>query len=138
MEEKLFEITIPMAKFKRKGKEQLVTLNNTSKWFRYGVTKIKNEYKNLLKEFFISSNPNPPYKELIITYRILRDSKRKLDSDNIIWNIKWFTDVLTETNWLVDDDKVTFTIFPTEYVKDTKETSIKVTVKTKTAPQSSG
>ena len=129
MDSPLFEIVIPVAKYKSKGKMQVISLNNISKWGRFGKTKIKNEYKDLLKEFFIPTNQKEPYKKLNITFHILRENRRKFDADNIVFNIKWFIDSLTETKWLIDDDKVTFTVVPAEYVENLTEMQLKVVVK---------
>jgi len=125
----LFEIVIPLAKYKAKGKEQLCSLNNYSKWGRFAKTKIKTEYKELLKEFYIPTNNNKPYRNLEIEFQILRHNKRKVDADNLAFNHKWFIDSLVETSWLTDDDQVTIILVPSKYVANINETQFKIFVR---------
>ena len=123
--ETLFEIVIPLAMWKSKGKSQIISLNNTSRWHRYGATRIKNEYKQLLTDFFIPE-PLSPLRHIHLSYQILRHNKRKLDSDAIAWVTKWFVDTLTDVGWLIDDDQVHFCITPSVFTKGLNETQLRV------------
>lgn len=129
----LFESVIPLARFKSKSKktgkvsEQLCTLNNYSRWGRFGKSEIMTNYKQLLRDFFI---PEPeidePYRHITLEYRIMRHNKRKIDADNLIYNHKWLSDLMQDMGWIVDDDQVTLTIRPSIVVAGIKETQFKV------------
>lgn len=120
---------IPFPYWESKGKKQLISLNNTTRWYRYSHTKIKNGYKDLLKEFFIP-DPKRQYSSLIIEYQVLRHNKRRVDAMNIIaFSDKWFLDSLVETGWLSDDDYCFHIIKPAVYTKDLVETQLRVTVR---------
>jgi len=130
----LFKTVVPLAKFKSKSKktgkvtEQLCTLNNASRWLRYGRAEIKAKYKSLLKEFFI---PEPEdgfraLRSITLEYSILRHNKRKIDTDNLIHNIKWISDLLQDMNWISDDDKVTLIIRPSTHIETLSETQFQL------------
>lgn len=129
----LFKTVVPLAKFKSKSKktgkvtEQLCTLNNFTRWGRFGKAEIKAKYKSLLKNFFI---PEPeidsPLQSITLEYSILRHNKRKIDSDNIIHNIKWISDLLQDMDWISDDDQVTLIIKPSTYISTLSETQFQL------------
>ena len=125
----LFSIVVPLPYWESRGKKQIATLNTTSKWFRYGQKKIKDEYKTILRDFYIPEPPEIPYKSLNITYEILRHNKRKLDGDNLTWAYKWLVDVLTDMKWMVDDDQVYYSVVPSIYTEGLVETQLRVTVR---------
>jgi len=130
----LFKTVVPLAKFKSRSKktgkttEQLCTLNNYSRWGRFGKAEIKAQYKSLIQEFFI---PEPddnaePLGSITLVYSILRHNKRKIDSDNIIHNIKWISDLLQDMGWISDDDQVTLVIRPSIYIQGLSETQFQL------------
>lgn len=128
----LFETVVPLAKFKSKSKttgkvtEQLCTLNNFSRWGRFGKAKIKEEYKQMLQDFFIPEPGGEALDSMIIEFSILRHNKRKIDVDNLIYNQKFILDLLQDMNWLVDDDQVTIIVVPSVYVNGLSETQFRV------------
>ncbi len=125
---KLFSVQIPLAKWKTKKTEQICSLNNTGRWIKFGITKIKNEYKDILRDFYIPDAEHT-YDTCLITYKILRHNKRKVDADGITpWSGKWFQDSLVDTNHLSDDDKVYYAVAPAEYTENLIETQLEVTV----------
>jgi len=130
--ELLFETIVPLAKFTRISKitkkptEQLCTLNNYSRWSKYGLKELKNQYKNLLREFFIPEPEFEPLNNIILDYQILRHNKRKVDVDNVIINQKWISDLLQDMNWISDDDQVTLVLRPSIFHKGISETQFKL------------
>jgi len=126
---------IPLPKFKKGSgrgknktyKEVLVTLNNTSQWIRYSQTKIKNEYKQILREFYFPE-PEKEYEKLTIDYRIIRNSRRTLDKDNVVWALKWIADTLEEIGYIKNDQNVNFRSFDTILDKSSSETLLEIRV----------
>ncbi len=113
----------------RKEFVRLALVNNLQYWYRFQKTEVKNNYKTLLKEFFIP-NPEMEYKSLTIEYRILRHNKRKIDSDAIVFAVKWITDSLCEIGYVKDDDTVTHILIPAEYREGLTETQLEITILT--------
>lgn len=111
-----------------KYRKQVISLNNVGKWLRFHQSKIKNEYKQNLKDFCITPPPAIKYKKLFITFRIYRNNKRILDSDAIGFIVKWTIDAIKEVGWLVDDDQITYIVFPSILNKDLVESEINVSV----------
>jgi len=127
--EPLLDFIMPFPYWESKGKRQLISLNNTHRWFRYGQTKIKNGYKDLLKEFYIPT-PSTKYDSLMIEYEVQRHNKRRVDAMNIVaFADKWFLDSLTETGWLSDDDNCYHMITPARYTPNITETQLRVIVR---------
>jgi len=140
--EKLFSFNIPCPIYegkisKKTGKKskQVVSLNNIHQWLRFHKSKISNEYKNQLKDWYIPENPNPKYESIDIQFELKRHNKRVLDSDNLGIIIKWTIDAIKgEKNdkegskWLIDDDKVFYNVVPAILDETLLETEIKVTV----------
>jgi len=110
-----------------KYKEQVISLNNVAKWHRFHSSKIKNEYKNNLKDFYIPEAINK-YKSLEIHFQLYRHNKRTLDSDNLGFIIKWTIDAIKELNWVEDDDEITYKVNPAILNRDLLETEIEVKV----------
>ena len=123
----LFSIIAPLAKWSSKGKEQLITLNNTSRWHKFSHAKIKNQYKELLKDYYFPE-PKDKYETLHIEYQVLRHNKRRLDADGLSWSYKWAKDTLVDIGWLYDDDKVHYCVVPAKFKEGLTETQIKITV----------
>lgn len=136
----LFEFHTPLPKYK----EQVISLNNINKWYRFQSSKIKNEYKELLKDWYIPT-PDNTYEALYIEFHLYRHNKRTLDSDNLGFIIKWTIDAIKEINWkidttgkkpktiknpgwMIDDDNITYLVKPAILNTDLEETEIKVRV----------
>lgn len=107
--------------------EVLCTLNNVASWIRYSKTKIKNDYKDDLKEYFLPE-PEKIYDSLTIEYRIVRDSEKTLDKDNIVFALKWLADSLQEIGYIKDDKVVNFKSYDTTVNKALPETMYEVRV----------
>lgn len=111
-------------------KQELCSLNNMSKWYRFHKTKIKHEFKLTLGEWFLPLWEDNPYTKAEISYTILRKDGKKLDSDNLTIIYKWLQDYIVEQNYLVDDDHVKVTLNPTQLnVEGEIETSVLVVIK---------
>ena len=126
----LFEFNTPCPKYK----EQVISLNNVSKWLRFHQSKIKNTYKQQLKEWYIPT-PNTRYKKLYVEFHLFRHNKRVLDADNLGFIIKWTLDAIKETEnpklkitWLEDDDQIRYLVEPAILDRELLETEIKVKV----------
>lgn len=130
----LFQTVIPLPKFKSKSKktgivtEQICTLNNHSRWIRWGKTEIKNNYKELLKDFFIPEPEEEPFRKLLLRYTVLRHNKRRIDAMNTMFADKWCLDLMVEMGHLTDDDQCTHIIHPAVYVDNITETMLKLEV----------
>ena len=110
-------------------KKELCSLNNLSRWYRHRKTEIKNEFKQMLGEWFLAEWDENPFTKADISYTILRKDGRKLDSDNLTIIYKWLQDFIVEQNYLVDDDHVRVILNPTQlYVEESVETSVLVTI----------
>ena len=129
----LFTRKIHFPKFKTKSKktgkysEILISLNNIPRWYRWKKSEIKNEYKSMLKEFYIPE-PELKYKTLVLQYRILRHTKTRFDQDNAIFAIKFILDTLEDMQYIDDDRYVNIQSFPTLYDKSLSETMIEIRV----------
>jgi len=110
-------------------KNQLATLNNISKWWKFAQTKMKHKFKTDLSEWSIPIWNDNPFTKAEIEYTILRKDGKKIDSDNLAFPYKWLQDLLVENGYLVDDDKIKVVLNPTElYVSGSIETSVKVKI----------
>jgi hypothetical protein len=115
-----------------------------SKWLRFHSSKIKNEYKNNLKEWYIPT-PEKTFDKLLIEFHLYRHNKRTLDTDNLGFIIKWTIDAIKEINWseewvgnkvnitkkegwMKDDDNVEYNVKPAILDKKLLETVITVKV----------
>jgi hypothetical protein len=129
----ILERRLPLPKKKTKSKktkkitETLCTLNNVTQWIRYSKTKIKNDYKDLLKDFFIPE-PEKQYNALNIQYRIIRDTKRNLDKDNVVFALKWISDTLEDLGYVKNDNVVNFESYDTLYDKQASETMLEIRI----------
>jgi len=131
----IFESVIPIPKFKSKSKktgkitEQLCTLNNYQRWIRWNKTEIKNQYKQLLSDFFIPEPESEPRDKILLHYQVLRHNKRRIDSMNVIaFSDKWCLDLMVDIGHLIDDDKCTHIIEPAIYCDGLNETMLKLKV----------
>ncbi len=126
--EELFSFIIAAPKIGvGKYKNQLPTINNAPIWYRYGKTRIKNDYKEKLTEWFL------PKSELmldsfIIEFSLFRPNGKKLDADALFYIYKWTIDSIVEQGYAKDDNKVKIIINPAILEKKNVETTIKVKV----------
>lgn len=107
-----------------KSKNQYATNNNIPTWYRFQKTKIKNAFKESLREWYVPAT-NHKFDRATITFQILRDSSRKIDADAFgVSAYKWFIDLLVEQGWLKDDDKVRVIQEPVVLNASSNETQI--------------
>lgn len=117
----LFSFSAPCPKYK----EQVVSLNNIGKWYRYNKSKIMNEYKTILKTWHIPE-VEEKLEKAYFSFELKRHNKRVLDSDNLGFIIKWTIDAVKEEEWLLDDNKITYNVIPAIVDRTLKETIITV------------
>jgi hypothetical protein len=124
-----FELTFTPPKVgSGKSKNQYCTNNNIPVWYRFLKTKIKNEFKESIKQWYVPVAENT-FRRATVTFQIKRDSGRKIDSDAFgVSAYKWFIDSLTEQGWLKDDDCVRIILEPAILNCDANETQIHVKV----------
>ena len=124
------EFSVPFPKIPSgKYKGQLATMNRLPLFHRYGITKIKQEFKQLLEEWYIKKNTEIKYKKAEIHFTIQRNSNRKIDSDSMSYMVKYVIDTLVHQKFLEDDDQCRITLEPTQLGIEGVETSILVQVK---------
>jgi hypothetical protein len=112
-----------------KKKGQLITLNTLPYFYRYGITKQKNAFKNELKEWFIPEYNGDKFRCATIQITILRNSKKKFDASNAALVLKWMEDTLVEQGYLTDDDQNRIVSEPTRLGVEGIETAIEVKIK---------
>lgn len=126
--EPLIDMVIPFPYWESKGKKQIASLNNLSRWYRHNHTKIKNGYKDLLRDFYVPE-PNQIYNSLLFKYEIQRHNNRRADSMNLVpLADKWLVDLMVDIGWMKDDDKCYHMISPAVYKKGIVETQLRVQV----------
>ena len=80
--EHLFTVRVPYPTYERKTKSNvLCSINTIPQWYRWAGSKIKKQFKQDLEEMYIPA-PKQKYESLTIHYRIIRDSKRRIDADS--------------------------------------------------------
>lgn len=119
-----------MLGLKRKS-DEIATTNNLSKWWRQAKTRIKNNFQDDLKEWFLPEHEDNPYRWAEIHFTILRTNDRKMDSDSLgPSTYKWAIDLLTIQGYILDDDQCRVVQHPTKLSVDGNiETSVKMQVK---------
>jgi len=124
--------TPAMMGYKRKSLE-ICSSNNLSKWWRHSKTRIKNEFQDRLKEWYLPKWEEAPYRWAEIHFTILRTNQRKMDSDSLSASTyKWAIDVLVTQSYLTDDDQCRVVLNPTQLgVSGNAETSVKMQIKFK-------
>lgn len=133
-EEYDIDIIFTPATLERKTKSNVLCCNNNqSLWYRHSKTKIKNTFKEFLKEWYLPPYSREPHRSAEITFTALRNNGYKLDSDALSSSTyKWAIDVLTEQNYLIDDDACRVVLEPTELrVPGSIETQVRMQVKFK-------
>ncbi len=134
MENEDFDMTIvftpAMMGYKKKS-DELISNNNISKWWKQSKTKLMNDFKNKMKEWYLAENDDSPYRWAEIHFTILRTNNKKIDSDALSSSTyKWTIDLLTELGYLVDDDQCRIILHPTKLnCEGPIETSVKMQVK---------
>jgi Holliday junction resolvase RusA-like endonuclease len=123
MSKKFFEFNIAAPKYKN----QVVSLNNINKWLRWSKSKISNDYKNMLNDFYIPE-PTEQLRSSWIRFDLYRHNGKVLDSDNLGIIVKWTIDAIKQKGWLEDDNQVTYSIFPSIMDRNLVETEIKVSM----------
>lgn len=121
---KMLDVSVQFPHMPGKRKNQLISLNNITVWYRYGKTAIKNDYKKYLKDWIIPQWTGTKAKRAKIVVTILRHTKRKFDSDNAIFGTKWFIDSLVESGWLEDDDQMIIVLNPSVYIEGIANTML--------------
>ena len=97
-------------------------------------SKIRKEYKEVLNAFYLPEPPDDaPFDTLTIEYRIVRHNRRKLDSDNAIFAIKYLSDVLEANGWIADDTNTQFHSFPKVVDTNLPETMLDIRIKSGTS-----
>ena len=122
--------TPAMLGLKRKS-DEICSTNNLSRWWKQSKTRIMNQFKNNMKEWFIPESDDNPYRWAEIHFTILRTNGRKMDPDSLgSSTYKWTIDLLTEQGYLLDDDKCRVVLEPTQlHCKSNIETSVRMQVK---------
>lgn len=112
-----------------KHKEKLALINTMQFFYRYGFTRIKNSFKNRMKEWYVPLYDGPPFTEAKFEYTILRHNNRNIDSDSIAGlYTKWLQDVFVEQEYLVDDNRTTVVLNPAQMNTEHMETRIYVKI----------
>ena len=94
------------------NKNQLMTINNYGRIHWAVKSKIKNEYKKLLTDWFLDGEKIPEDSHMVWT-PTYKDRRRR-DSINMASVVKIIEDVLVDTGSLVDDNQTTHTLTPGE------------------------
>ena len=131
--EKEFDLEIvftPAMLCRKKKSDELVSNNNLSKWWRQSKTKIMNNFKDTMKEWYLPISDDNPYRWAEIHFTILRTNNRKIDSDALgSSTYKWTIDLLVEQGYLLDDDQCRVVQNPTLLnCEGTIETSVRMQV----------
>ncbi len=115
----------------KKRSQEVCSTNNISRWFRHSKTKIMNQFKQDMREWFIPEWKDNPYRSAEIHFTILRTNNRKMDPDSLgPSTYKWSIDLLTEQGMIIDDDQCTVVLHPTKLnCPGTIETSVRMQVK---------
>lgn len=117
----VLQFVVPVPKYKN----QLASLNVVPKLHWAALSKIKNDYKQTLKSWFID-DASTSHSSMHIEFTLNRHNDRVLDSDNLGYVIKWTIDAIKEVGWLIDDDNITYSVTRSLVNKELKETSLGV------------
>jgi len=122
--------TPAMLGLKRKS-DEIASTNNLSKWWKQSKTRIKESFKNTLKEWYLPEWDDNVYRKAEVHFTILRTNQRKMDADSLgASTFKWSIDCLTEQGYIVDDDQVKVVLNPTLLSQEGNvETSVRMQVK---------
>lgn len=102
-----------MMGYKRRS-DEAATTNNLSKWWKQSKTRIKGDFKNMIKEWYLPIWDRNIYRSAEIHFTILRTNQRRMDSDSLgPSTYKWAIDCLTEQGYIIDDDQCKVVLNPT-------------------------
>lgn len=83
----------------------------------------------MIMEWYLPEYTEDAYSGAEITYRILRNNRKKIDGDALAFTYKWFQDVLTENGYILDDDKCRVILEPTKLGQKSEiETQVQVQI----------
>lgn len=74
---------IPLPKGKGKNKNKVASLNEVPKWHWNAVSKVKSEYKGIIKDWYLEEYSGEPLERMSILFELYRHNGRILDSDNL-------------------------------------------------------
>ena len=124
------EFVVPAPKIGTgKHKAKYATVNYLPLWYRWSVTRIKNKFKEDIREWYLEPHNATPHYSADIHYRILRNNYIKIDGDAFVLVYKWLQDLLVELKYIKDDDHCRVVLEPTNFGVKGVETSIKVQIK---------
>lgn len=102
-----------MLGYKRKS-DEVASTNNLSKWWKQSKTRIKENFKTIIKEWYLPEWDGNIYRRAEVHYTILRTNYRGMDSDALgPSTYKWALDCLTEQGYITDDDQCKVVLNPT-------------------------
>ena len=128
MSKLILEFTVPVPKIGTgKWNNELVLMNNASKWIKWHRAKIRKEFLALLGEWQVPKSTENALSGRI-EYRLYRPTQCKLDADSIAYPAKWCTDFITKQGYFLDDNQVESQFKPVIVEKDRVETEMKVSV----------
>ena len=129
MKEQIIDVTIPYPKIgSGKKKNQLLTLNNLTSINHFILSKVKNDFKKMMKDWFLPDG-NVFYDYLVIETKIVRHNRRKLDAVNTAYIVKLIEDCMMELGWIIDDCNDEIHLLPTSYRTDINETMLQIKIK---------
>jgi Holliday junction resolvase RusA-like endonuclease len=102
--------------YPKKG-NQLLSINNWNRWHWATRHKIKTQFRELVKNWFLEEQIEP-MSAVEIKVQLHRKGYRKFDAINLAIAIKIFEDCLTELNYIEDDDRNKIIIEPTSLGSD--------------------
>ena len=111
------------------NKNQLMTINNFSRVHWATKSKIKNEYKQLLSNWFMDGSKIPENSHIVWT-PTYKDARIR-DSINLASIAKIVEDVLVETNSLDNDNQTSHTFHPGSHDKTLSRHMLRVDIYSK-------
>ena len=113
-------------------KNQLVSINNLNKINHFQLSKIKNKFKQDVKEWLVPEGIGEPIRDgVLIRTSIIRHNKRKFDAINTAVVVKWLEDILVESRIIEDDKDNEIHHINTQYHTGLVQTMIQFEVYTK-------
>lgn len=109
-----------------RNKNRLCTINEWARLNRFKKTRIKNNYKELIKSWFLDSKKYK--KELHFEWQPYYKDNRKRDAINIAPTIKIFEDCLKEIGSIDDDDMTSHYIKERIFDKNINDHILKLTI----------
>ena len=119
----IYIIDLPIMKCK---KTQLATINNYATIHWSQKSKNKNEYKTLLKDWFLEDNCIP--EDAVFEWRPIYKDARRRDSINCAPSIKYIEDAMVELGWMKDDNKTSHFIQRSQVDKDLKDHTLRLII----------